>query len=92
MNYRSHQTVGVREARKELMRKEAAEQRKFIDEHPEFAYTLSVLTGTVCSCRGSGLSLSNVGLFAAFEHFKVCDWCAHNYKLAAKQQLADMSA
>jgi hypothetical protein len=79
-------------ARAQLMADRAKEESEFLDAHPEFAYTLAALTGTVCSCPKSGLSLANLELEPARRHLDECGWCQYNYELAAKQQLTNMSS
>ncbi len=84
----------IRRNRRLIFRRQAEERHAFLAKHPEFSYSLGTLLGTVLSCKGvkDVLTIKNVTLGTAYEHYQGCEWCTYNYALAAEQMFRDMSS
>jgi hypothetical protein len=63
------------------------ELEDFLNKHPEYAITFSVLISTVCRCADSHMNIGNVRYQNAYDHMDTCAWCKNNYELDAKRRL-----
>lgn len=82
----------LRSLRRAIALARIADEEEFRTTYPQFPlHTKSCLTGTVCSCKDSGIHVRTVTLMGAKQHHDTCGWCQHNYALAMKERASNAS-